>query len=220
MVAFSPIARGPLAASGGANYALSVTSGTFTLSMQGAGKLITDIYPSGTFAISGSELGLLVGENIFAESGQFTYSFSEFSIALGKGVEALNGSFTFSGKDVGFSVQRLLDADSGSFTLAGQDIPAILDISYIVDATAFSVTMSDIDRIGANYDIVADAGSFTATFQDNRVGRVISTDTLENMAYTLKGHDAVFRGFFSAYVPPETWSDAIATTAANWTEAA
>ena len=52
MTAFALLASTAIGqASTNANYQLSVNSGTFTLSMQGAAKLITDIYPTGTFTI-------------------------------------------------------------------------------------------------------------------------------------------------------------------------
>ena len=51
-IAAGPIGSGPIGSSGGASYVMLVTSGTFTLSMSGAGKLITDIYPSGQFLIT------------------------------------------------------------------------------------------------------------------------------------------------------------------------
>lgn len=207
MTAFNPIASGPLGASGGANYALSVTSGTFTLSMQGAGKLITDIYPSGTFAVNGSQLGLLTGNNMFADNGSFTYQFNEVTTALGKGVEAVNGTFALTGNDVEFSKGLNLGAQLGTFTLAGQDIPAILDISYIVDATAFTLTPSELDRLGRNYDIEAASGSFSVTFQDaDRIGRNY-TILAGTRSMATSGYDLKFRGFFSAYIPPEIWTE-------------
>ena len=219
MTAFSPIARGPIAASGGANYVISTTSGTFTLSMQGAGKLITDIYPSGTFAVSGSVLGLLVGENLFAENGEFTVTMSEWQIALGKGLVADSGSFASTGNDVTFSVQRYLEAETGSFALSGQTVPAILDISIILDTEAFTVTMSDMVRIGANYDITAEVGTFAATFQDARIGRSYAI-TLEHNVFSLTGNRVAFRGFFSPYVAPEAWAVVPDVPEEIWTEAA
>jgi len=207
MTAFNPIASGPLGASGGANYALSVTSGTFTLSMQGAGKLITDIYPSGTFAVNGSQTGLLVGSYFFVDSGSFTYQFNNVTVGLGKGIEALSGAFTLTGNDADFRQSLNLGAELGTFALTGQDIPAILDISYIVDATAFTLTPSELDRLGRNYDIEAANGSFSVTFQDaDRIGRnyriLAGTRSMATSGYDLK-----FRGFFSAYIPPEIWTE-------------
>lgn len=207
MTAFNPIASGPLGASGGANYALSLTSGTFTLSMQGAGKLITDIYPSGTFAVNGSQIGLLTGNNMFADNGTFTYQFHEVTTALGKGLEALSGTFTLTGNDVEFGKGLNLGAELGTFTLTGQDIPAILDISYIVDVTEFTLTPSELDRLGRNYDITAESGGFAVTFQDaDRIGRdykiLADVRTLASTGYSVK-----FRGFLSPYVPPEIWTE-------------
>ena len=165
MTAFNPIASGPIAASGGASYALNVTSGTFTLSMQGAGKLITDIYPSGTFSVSGTQVDLDKSVKISAESGTFTVTAHLVTVAFGKGLEALHGAFTMTGNDVDMSIQRMLDAESGSFALSGQQIPAILDISYIVDVTTFAVTGQDA-TLDLKRRVDAQNGAFTLTGPD------------------------------------------------------
>lgn len=206
MTAFNPIASGPLAASGGANYALNVTSGTFTLSMQGAGKLITDIYPSGTFSVSGTQVDLDKSVKISAESGTFTTTTQPVTVVLGKGLEALAGTFTMTGNDVDMSAQRMLDAESGSFALSGQQIPAILDLSYIVDATTFAVTGQDA-TLDLRRRVDAQNGAFTLTGNDATITAqrlfVVEADT-----YTYEGNDVKFRGFFSIYVAPETWTEA------------
>lgn len=205
MTAFNPIASGPLAASGGANYALNVTSGTFTLSMQGAGKLITDIYPSGTFSVSGTQVDLDKSVKISAESGTFTVTTYLVTVAFGKGLEALAGTFTMTGNDVDMSTQRMLDAESGSFALSGQEIPAILDISYIVDVTTFAVTGQDA-TLDLKRRVDAQNGAFTLTGPDVELDAT-RLFTVEAGTYTYEGKDADFRGFFSIYVPPETWTE-------------
>lgn len=219
MTAYNPIASGPIAASGGANYSLSLNSGTFTLSMHGAAKLISDIYPSGTFATSGSTVDLLLGTNFAVQNGSFNLAFQEWDISLGKGLVAESGSFTSAGNAVTFSVQRYFEAESGSFTLVGQTVPAILDISIILDTQAYTVSMSELVRIGRDYDITAEAGSFASTFQDARIGRSLKI-TLNHSSYAMTGNSVVFRGFFSPYIPPEAWVDAPDVPVEIWTQAA
>lgn len=205
MTAFNPIASGPLAASGGANYALSVTSGTFALSMHGAAKLITDIYPSGTFSLSGTQVDLDKSVNISAESGSYSVTVHPVTVVLGKGIEAVNGAFTLTGNDVDMSVQRILDAANGSYTLSGQQIPAILDISYIVDVTTFTLTGEDA-TLDLRRRVDAQNGTFTVTADDVALNSV-RTFTVKAGSYAYEGADVKFRGFLSAYVPPEIWTE-------------
>ena len=205
MTAFNPIASGPLAASGGANYALSVTSGTFTLSMQGAGKLITDIYPSGTFSVSGTQVDLNKSIKISAQTGTFATTPYDVTVVLGKGVEALHGVFTLTGNDVDMSAQRLLSAENGSYTLSGQQIPAILDMSYIVDVTAFTLSGQDA-TLDLRRRVDAQSGSYSLTGNDI-VLDATRLFTVGAGSYSCEGRDVKFRGFFSAYVPPEIWTE-------------
>lgn len=207
MTAFNPVASGPIAASGGANYALSVTSGTFTLSMQGAGKLITDIYPSGTFSVSGTQVDLDKSLNIDVNSGTFTLTGHTVVTSRGKGLEALSGTFAITGQPLEGQFSFSLGSTVGTFALTGTDITVIIDASYLVQSGTFTASFNDLDRLGANYDIVANAGSIAMTVHDlDRLGANYTVAADEN-DYTYSGNLLKFRGFFSAYVPPETWTE-------------
>jgi hypothetical protein len=205
MTAFNPIANGPLAASGGANYALNVTNGIFALSMQGAALLITDVFSSGNFALSGTQVDLLKSVKMSADSGSYSVTTHTASVVLGKGLEALHGAFTLTGNDVDMSAQRIVDAESGSFSLSGQQVPAILDISYIVDVTTFAITGQDA-TLDLRRRVDAQNGAFTLTGQDVEMDAT-RLFTVKAATYTYEGKDVDFRGFLSVYVPPETWTE-------------
>ena len=75
MLGFSPLATTALGApTANEAYSMQVTSGTFTLSMQGAAKLITDIFPNGTYTLSGQSVGLSAGRPSTFSAGSFTLS--------------------------------------------------------------------------------------------------------------------------------------------------
>ncbi len=209
MLGFSPIAKTALGApTANEAYALNATSGTFTLSMQGAAKLITDIYPSGTFATSGQAVTFranrpadfstgaftLTGQNITFDqnygliidsvynSATFAYTGQSVVLDTGFGLAANNGSFTITGRDVDFTKQMNISADVGTFTYTGQD--ALKGV-----AEAFAV------------------GTFTYTGQAATlfVGRFLRPETGE---YSYSFQDFKIRGWFSPTVPAEIWTDA------------
>ena len=205
-IASGPIGNGPLGSSGGANYVLSVTHGTFTLSMQGAGKLITDIYPSGQFTLSGQALLNPVSLNIGADSGTFTYTGSAVTVSLGKGIflEPI-GTFATTGNAVSFQANLSPDAAPGVFTLTGQTQSYIVHVSIIPPAATFTLTGNEVIF---GFDIDAETGTFTLTGQDAvlRHGRKITIPQAQ--AYSYQGYEVDFRGWFSPFVPPAIWTDA------------
>ena len=127
MLGFSPLSAAPLASTGfsGEQYNFSVNAGTFTttgqaanfqiavsidpqtglftLSLQGAAKLITESVPDGQFAVTGQP------------------------ISFGFGMGAVNGSFTLTGQDITEDISDSVAA--GSFTLTGQDLTLVQGIT-------------------------------------------------------------------------------------------
>lgn len=206
-VASGPIGSGPIGSSGGANYALNATSGTFTLSMSGAAKLITDIYPSGTFVLSGQQLLNPVDLNIIADSGTFTLTGNPTTGSLGKGIFLDPVSFATTGHAVGFQKNLSPDAAVGVFTLTGQAQTYDIQVSYIIDPTSFTLTGQDAG-VNAQFQMVAANGSFTMTVfaADTTAQRKMQAEVAE--AYNYTGYEVKFRGFFSPVVPPENWTDA------------
>lgn len=217
-IASGPIGNGPIGSSGGANYVLSVTHGTFTLSMQGAGKLITDVYPSGQFVLSGHALLNPVGYNYAIQSGSFTLTGQTVVVSLGKGIflEPI-GTFTTTGNAVGFQANLSPDAAPGTFTLTGQDQEYAIDISIIPPAATFTLTGQP-----ATFGFVLDPTTATFTLTGSDVvlsaGRTLSIANTES--YTYQGYKVVFRGWFTPVVPSETWTDATVVPPETWTEAA
>ena len=141
------IASGALGASSSASYSIQVASATFTLSMQGAGKLITDAYPSGQFILDGRAVGLTAQRpanfdaGTFALTGQdvtldqnfgliidatynnaaFTYSGQDIIFEKGFGMVLTSEAFSLTGSSVDFTKQMNISAETGSFALTGQD---------------------------------------------------------------------------------------------------
>jgi len=208
MLGFSPLATTALG-SPTANEAhnMPVTSGTFTLSMQGAAKLITDVYPSGTFATNGQAVTFranrpadfdtgvftLTGQNITFDqnygliidsvynSATFAYTGQNIVFDTGFGIAANNATFTFTGRDVDFTKQMNISADVGTFTYTGQDA-----LKGVAEAFA--------------------TGSFTYTGQAATlfVGRFLRPETGE---YSYSFQDFKIRGWISPSVSEAIWTE-------------
>lgn len=205
-IAAGAIGSGAIGSSGGANYSMSVTHGTFTLSMQGAGKLITDLYPTGQFTLSGQPLLNPVAYNYAIQSGSFGLTGQNVIVSLGKGIflEPV-GTFATTGQAVSFQKNLSPDAQVGTFALTGQDQSYEIHISIIPPAATFTLTGHDVIF---NFPIEAEVGTFALTgiAATLRHGRILSvTDAAQ---YTYQGKDVKFRGWFSPTLPPAIWTDA------------
>ena len=197
------IAAQPIGDTRGAPYVLPVTHGQYALSMQGAAKLITDVYPSGTFAINGQTVGLSAqrpsnfsagtftlsgqdvtfdyGFGIVVDSGSYTLTGQDFVFDTGFGIIWAKGTFTLTGQNVNTNVS--MNAVNGSFTVTGQD--ALKGVSEVFEVGTFTMTLRDA-TVTAQFNLSADAGS---------------------LSLNTSGNDIKIRGFLSAYVPPEIWTE-------------
>ena len=207
MLGFDPVASAPIAASAVTNTVMSVTSGTFTLSMQGAAKLITDIYPSGTFALNGHPLLNPVAYNIVADSGSFTYNFSTVGVSLGKGIvlEPI-GTFTYSGHAVTMQKNLSPDAAVGVFTVTGHDIDVEIALTYIVNSGTFTLSGQDAS-VTAQRPFPVNQGTFTLTVQPADVTAQRPFPLGAEGKYTVTGNNVKFRGWLSPSPPVEIWTE-------------
>tara|TARA_B100001059_G_C17838207_1_gene589755 strand:+ start:3116 stop:3745 length:630 start_codon:yes stop_codon:yes gene_type:complete len=206
-VASGPIGNGPIGSSGGANYVLNATSGTFTLSMRGAAKLISDVYPSGTFTLSGQPTLNPVAYAFEAQSGAFTLTGNNASGALGKGIFFDPVTFATTGHAVTMQKHLSPDAAVGVFSLTGQVQTYEIHVSYILDPTAFILTGQDAG-VTAQFKMTVTHGAFASTGHDVETTAQLKMQALVAEAYSLEGYEVKFRGFFSPVIPPETWTDA------------
>ena len=204
MTGFAPLGSTAIGqASTNANYALSVISGTFTLSMQGAAKLITDIYPSGTFTLSGQSVGLSAGRPSNFSAGSFTLNGQNITFDYGFGIIANNGSFTLAGQNVIFEKGFGIGANSGSFSLTGQSIPFKKAMNVDLNNATFTLTGQDALKGVAE---AFDRGQFTYSGQDVTlfVGRFLRPVSGQ---YNYTFQNFKIRGWLSPTLPPAIWTD-------------
>jgi len=208
MLGFAPLAATALGSpSANEAYSIQVTSGTFTLSMQGAGKLITDIYPSGVFTLSGQPVSIFAGRptEIFAgsftltghnidldqnfgliidsvyNSATFTYTGQTVVFDTGFGMVLDSGTFASTGQSVNFKKDMNIAAVTGIFTLTGQD--AFKGVGEVFSQGTFTYTGQAVEfTVQRHFD--ANAGAYIYTFQDFKT-----------------------RGWFSPTVPPAIWTE-------------
>ena len=204
MTAFAPLGSTAIGqASTNANYALSVISGTFTLSMQGAAKLITDIYPSGTFTLSGQSVGLSAGRPSNFSAGSFTLTGQNITFDYGFGLIANNGSFTLAGQNVIFEKGFGIGANSGFFSLTGQSIPFKKAMNVDLNNATFTLTGQDALKGVAE---AFDRGQFTYSGQDATlfVGRFLRPVSGQ---YNYTFQNFKIKGWLSPTLPPAIWTD-------------
>tara|TARA_Y100001954_G_scaffold147571_1_gene157024 strand:+ start:91 stop:723 length:633 start_codon:yes stop_codon:yes gene_type:complete len=209
MLGFSPLGTTALGSpTANESHSLQVISGTFTLSMQGAAKLITDIYPSGTFTLSGQSVGLSAGRPSNFSAGSFTLTGQNinFDQNFGLIIDSVynSASFSLTGQNIVFDTGFGMVLDSGAFSLSGQDINFKKDMNIAAERGVFTLTGQDALKGVAE---AFDRGQFTYTGQDATlfVGRFLRPVTGE-YSYTFK--DFKIRGWFSPTVPAEIWTDA------------
>lgn len=205
MLGFAPIATTPLGApSANEAFTLTAQNGVYALSLQGAGKLITDIYPSGTFLLNGRAAGLSAGRPTQANSGTFVLEGQDVTLDQNYGVIASNGSFTLAVYDVELDRNAGLIAESGAFTLTGQDLTLQIDVSISAESGAFVLQGQNAAR---KISEVFDSGSFTLT-ANNADGLVYSRNIIvESSPYSITGQTVKFRGFLSLSVLPSIYTE-------------
>ena len=188
-------------------YSLQVTSGTFTLSMQGAAKLITDIYPSGTFTLSGQSVGLSAGRPSTFSAGSFTLIGQNitFDQNFGLIIDSVynSASFSLTGQNIVFDTGFGMVLDSGSFALTGQSIPFKKAMNVDLNNATFTLTGQDAFKgVGEAFD----RGLFYYVGQDATlfVGRFLRPVSGE---YNYTFENFKIRGWLSPSLPPAIWTD-------------
>lgn len=177
MLGFNPLSSAPLGAAASGDKTILAGSGTFTLSMQGAAKLISDVYPSGQFTSDGQAITFSAQRAFVADAGTFTVSGQSLIIAGQFGIFAERGTFALAGQGATVTAQLSVAANNGSFILTGtnaetetrtNDSNVLLDRNYglPLDAGTFALTYSvDLD-FKKGFGVIANSGTFASTVYD------------------------------------------------------
>lgn len=177
MLGFNPLSSAPLGATASGDKTILAGSGTFTLSMQGAAKLVSDVYPSGEFVSDGQAITLTVQRAFVADAGTFTLSGQSLIIAGQFGISAEKGTFALTGQGATVTAQLNIAANAGSFTVTGTDAETetrtaagnvLLDRNYglPLDAGTFALTYSTDLDFQKGFGVIANSGSFASTVYD------------------------------------------------------
>ena len=221
MPSFASITQLPIgSAATSESFSLTAESGTYALSMHGAAKLITDIYPSGVYLLNGRIVDFKVGYAFSVDSGSFSLSGTDAEtenrtdntkilLDVNFGVPAETGVFTLTGQDIELDSGFGLISESGTYVITSNNVN--FNISMAVRSASFELTGQNTTQ---KITEVIDAGSFTVALQDNAVfsNRII---TAESFSYTISMNAVRFLGFLSpeparpdyneVVVPDEIW---------------
>ena len=207
MLGFSPLGTTALGSpTANEAHTMQVTSGTFTLSMQGAGKLITDIYPTGTFTLSGQSVGLSAGRPSTFTTGSFTLSGQniDFDQNFGLIIDSVYNSatFTYAGQNIVFDTGFGMVLASGSFTSSGQSVDFTKQMNIGADTGTFTLTGQD--ALKGISDVISKG------IHLHRPSRRHDCSTLfwcRNSKFTYSFNEFKIRGWLTPNVPAEIWTD-------------
>lgn len=205
MTGFAPLGSTAIGqASTNANYQLQVTTGTFTLSMQGAAKLITDVFPNGTYTLSGQSVGFSAGRPSTFTTGSYTLIGNNVNLDYGFGIIANNGTFSLTGQNIVFEKGFGMVLASEVFTLTGQNIPFKKAMNVDLNNATFTLTGQDALK---GVSEAFERGQFTYTGQNVTMfaGRFLRPETSQ---FSYNFEEFKIRGWFSPTVPAEIWTDA------------
>lgn len=205
------------------SFVLSVNSGTYAISLHGAAKLITDIYPSGSYLLNGRTVGLNIGNIITAENASYTLTGTDAetetrnnaaNVLLDRnyGIVADSGTFTATMTDADLMKGFGIGAGSNAYTVTYNDINA--NVSFAAPTGSFLMFGQPAFKgIGEGFE----AGSFTVTTQDASFiyGRAVYPVSHK---YTMTGNDITIRGFLSPVTTAKTYVESAPSITEVWTE--
>ena len=214
------IASGALGASSSASYSIQVVSATFTLSMQGAGKLITAVYTSGQFILDGRHVGLTAQRPANFDAGTFTLTGQDVTLDQNFGliIDAIynNAAFTYSGQDIVFEKGFGMVLTSEPFSLTGLSVDFTKQMNISAETGSFALTGQDaLKGVSEAFDV----GAFTYTGQSVELfaGRFLRPQT-QNYVITMEQFK--IRGWLTPSVSVKTWTDVTPVPPQIWTDAA
>ena len=146
---------------------------------------------SGTYTLTGQNVGLLVGRRMSCSAGSYLLTGQDAGLRTGKTLAAGQGTYTLTGQDVSMLLARYVQLAQGSYTLTGQDVTLTKsggDKTLTADSGTYTLTGQDV-ALARSTLLTANSGSYALTGQDTGLtlsGRVIQAG---QGTYTLTGHD-------------------------------
>lgn len=171
-------------------YTLTASAGTFSLSGQAAGLLVSRrlTCSAGTFSLSGQSASLNKVSRVAADAGVFLLSGQTANLLANRSLTAANGTFTLTGQDADFALGKRILADVGTFSLSGQDATFLLNRVLASEFGEFTLS-GQVASLLYNKSLTAEVGSFTLSGQDVNFLRS-KTLIAEAGTFTLSGQDA------------------------------
>ena len=179
----------------GPTYTLTCQSGSFTLTGTNVGLLSSRLLTcqSGSFTLTGQNVGLSYNRVLSCSSGGFNLTGQDIDLLVSRLLTCQSGSFTLAGSDADLLVHRVLSCESASFTLTGQDADLLASRLLSCQSGTFVLTGQDIDLLysgsSATYTLTCQSGSFVLTGQDVNllINRLL---TCQSGSFVLTGQDA------------------------------
>ena len=228
MLAFGAIAEFPLASATTAQaYSMDALSGTYALSLQGAGKLISDLYPSGSYILSGRAFNFDVGYKFDVANGAYSLTgtdaeteirtdVSKILLNIDFGVPADTGVFTLTySTDLDFRKGFGIILDSQAYALTGRDVDLTKDMNIGAASGSYVFTGYDVS-VTAQLNMAAANGSFALSGTDITYTKQMNMD-FGFGSYSNDGKDIDILGWLEPTPETELWTEQ-ADQSETWTE--
>lgn len=220
MLAFGAIAEFPLASATKAQaYSMDALSGTYALSLQGAGKLISDIYPSGEYILSGRAFNFDVGYKFAVSDGSYVLTgtgaetetrtdATKILLNLDFGVPADTGVFALTySTDLDFRKGFGIILGSQAYVLTGRDVDLTKDMNIGAASGSYVFTGHDVS-VTAQLHFDAANGSFALSGSDVIYMKQMNMD-LGTGSYSYSGKDIAILGWLEPTSDSEVWTEQV-----------
>lgn len=140
---------------------------------------------SGSYALSGQSVGLLLGRKIDIVQGSYTLTGQDVALSKGFTVALDSGSYALSGQAVELTAQRIIAIETGSYTLTGQDLGLAKGFVIAIGQGSYGLTGQDLGLLFGRV-IALEQGSYTLSGQSVELTKGF-TITLDAGTFALNG---------------------------------
>lgn len=180
-----------------AGYTLDLASGSYALSGQSVGLLLgrkIDIN-QGSYTLTGQDVGLSKGFTAALDSGGYALSGQAVELTAQRTIAIETGSYTLTGQELGLAKGFTIAIGQGSYGLSGQDLGLLFGRVIAIEQGSYTLSGQAVG-LQKGFTITIDAGSYTLNGQSVELTAQRRMDIGQG-SYTLYGQDV---GFFRGYV--------------------
>lgn len=120
---------------------------------------------SGTFGLTGSDVGLKIGRKVAAGAGTFSMTGATVGLKVGHKIPVASGAYSLTGTAVALKADHKMAASAGTYTLTGAVVGLRRGYPLVVGGGAYTLTGGSVG-LKHGYKIPVGLGSYTLTGTD------------------------------------------------------